>query len=269
MAWPGPLLLKDRKGRAYLVFPKEGGVFHHHKGSVPHEALLEAGPGGVVRTHLGEELSVHRPTLEEYLLHMKRSATPTYPKDASAMVTLLDLAPGMRVLEAGTGSGGLTLFLARAVGEKGLVESYEARPHHLAQAERNVRAFWQVENVRFHLGKLEEAELEEAAYVDGATPLQTLLKVMLPLTGPGLVTTGLLAFIAAWNEYLFALTFTVGDSVKTVPPAIASFGGATPFEIPWGSIMAASVVVTVPLVVLVLVFQQRIVAGLTAGAVKG
>lgn len=112
-------------------------------------------------------------------------------------------------------------------------------------------------------------ELEEAAYVDGATPLQTLVRIMLPLTGPGLVTTGLLAFIAAWNEYLFALTFTVGDKVKTVPPAIASFGGATPFEIPWGSIMAASVVVTVPLVVLVLVFQQRIVAGLTAGAVKG
>jgi len=112
-------------------------------------------------------------------------------------------------------------------------------------------------------------ELEEAAYVDGATPLQTLLRIMLPLTGPGLVTTGLLAFIAAWNEYLFALTFTVGDRVKTVPPAIASFGGATPFEIPWGSIMAASVVVTVPLVVLVLLFQQRIVAGLTAGAVKG
>ena len=75
-------------------------------------------------------------------------------------------------------------------------------------------------------------ELEEAAYVDGATPLQTLVRIMLPLTGPGLVTTGLLAFIAAWNEYLFALTFTVGDKVKTVPPAIASFGGATPFEIP-------------------------------------
>ncbi|MDM7324403.1 MAG: carbohydrate ABC transporter permease [Thermus sp.] len=112
-------------------------------------------------------------------------------------------------------------------------------------------------------------ELEEAAYVDGATPLQTLVRIMLPLTGPGLVTTGLLAFIAAWNEYLFALTFTVGDRVRTVPPAIASFGGATPFEIPWGSIMAASVVVTVPLVVLVLIFQHRIVAGLTAGAVKG
>lgn len=99
--------------------------------------------------------------------------------------------------------------------------------------------------------------------------MQTLLRVMLPLTGPGLVTTGLLAFIAAWNEYLFALTFTIGNQAKTVPVAIASFGGATPFEVPWGSIMAASVIVTVPLVILVLVFQQRIVAGLTAGAVKG
>jgi len=112
-------------------------------------------------------------------------------------------------------------------------------------------------------------ELEEAAYVDGASPMQTLIRVMLPLTGPGLVTTGLLAFIAAWNEYLFALTFTIGNQVKTVPVAIASFGGATPFEVPWGSIMAASVIVTVPLVIMVLIFQQRIVAGLTAGAVKG
>jgi trehalose/maltose transport system permease protein len=112
-------------------------------------------------------------------------------------------------------------------------------------------------------------ELEEAAYVDGATPVQTLIKVMLPLAGPGMVTTGLLAFIAAWNEYLFALTFTIGNDVRTVPVAIASFGGATPFEVPWGSIMAASVVVTVPLVILVLIFQQRIMAGLTAGSVKG
>ena len=112
-------------------------------------------------------------------------------------------------------------------------------------------------------------ELEEAAYVDGATPIQTLIQVMLPLTGPGMITTGLLAFIAAWNEYLFALTFTIGNKAKTVPVAIASFGGATPFEIPWGSIMAASVIVTVPLVIMVLIFQQRIVAGLTAGAGKG
>ncbi len=114
-------------------------------------------------------------------------------------------------------------------------------------------------------------ELEEAALVDGATPFQAFYRILLPLAKPGLVTTGLLAFIAAWNEFLFALTFTVtGDySARTVQPAIASFSGRTQFEEPWGSIMAASVVVTVPLVVLVLVFQRQILAGLTSGAVKG
>lgn len=112
-------------------------------------------------------------------------------------------------------------------------------------------------------------ELEQAAYVDGATPFQTFYMILLPLTAPGLVTTGLLAFIAAWNEFLYALTFTVGDQARTVPVAIALFAGEQDFEIPWADIMAAAVVVTVPLVVLVLVFQQRLVEGLTAGAVKG
>jgi trehalose/maltose transport system permease protein len=112
-------------------------------------------------------------------------------------------------------------------------------------------------------------ELEEAAYVDGASPIKVFWQILLPLTLPGLVTTGLLAFIAAWNEFLFALTFTISDDVRTVPVAIASFSGATAFESPWGSIMAGSVVVTVPLVVLVFIFQAKIIAGLTAGAVKG
>lgn len=112
-------------------------------------------------------------------------------------------------------------------------------------------------------------ELEQAAYVDGATPFQTFYMILLPLTAPGLVTTGLLAFIAAWNEFLYALTFTVGDKARTVPVAIALFAGEQDFEIPWADIMAAAVVVTVPLVILVLVFQQRLVEGLTAGAVKG
>ena len=112
-------------------------------------------------------------------------------------------------------------------------------------------------------------ELEQAAYVDGATAFQTFWMILLPLTAPGLVTTGLLAFIAAWNEFLYALTFTLGDQARTVPVAIALFAGAQEFEIPWADIMAAAVVVTVPLVVLVLIFQQRLVEGLTAGAVKG
>lgn len=112
-------------------------------------------------------------------------------------------------------------------------------------------------------------ELEQAAYVDGATPWQTFWLILLPLTAPGLVTTGLLAFINAWNEFLYALTFTVGEKARTVPVAIALFSGEQQFEIPWGDIMAAAVIVTVPLVIMVLVFQQRLVEGLTAGAVKG
>jgi trehalose/maltose transport system permease protein len=111
-------------------------------------------------------------------------------------------------------------------------------------------------------------ELEEAAMVDGATPFQAFIRILLPLAAPGLVTTGLLAFIAAWNEYLYALTFTQ-TRARMVQPAIASFTGNTQFELPWGNILAASVLVTLPLVVLVLIFQRKILAGLTAGAVKG
>ena len=112
-------------------------------------------------------------------------------------------------------------------------------------------------------------ELEEAAFVDGATPVQSLTRVQLPVMAPGHVTAGLLAIIQAWNEFLFALTFTVDNKARTVPVAIALFSGASQYELPWAQIMAASVVVTVPLIILVLIFQQRIVAGLTAGAVKG
>jgi trehalose/maltose transport system permease protein len=112
-------------------------------------------------------------------------------------------------------------------------------------------------------------ELEEAAFVDGASPWVVVRRVFLPLMWPALVTTGLLAFIAAWNEFLFALTFTLSNEQRTVPVAIALITGASQHELPWGNIMAASVIVTVPLVVLVLIFQRKIVAGLTAGAVKG
>jgi trehalose/maltose transport system permease protein len=114
-------------------------------------------------------------------------------------------------------------------------------------------------------------DLEEAAYVDGANAFQTLYMVMLPLIAPGLVTTGLLAFIGAWNEFLFALSFTQTPDKYTVPIALFNFTTTTGggFEIPWGPIMAATIVVTVPLIALTLIFQRRILAGLTAGAVKG
>jgi trehalose/maltose transport system permease protein len=112
--------------------------------------------------------------------------------------------------------------------------------------------------------------LLQAAQVDGANTMQTFLQILLPLTAPALVTTGLLAFIQAWNEYLFALTFTsIEPTARTVPVAIALFSGQIARQQPFGEIMAAAIVVTVPLIVLVLVFQNRIVEGLTAGAVKG
>lgn len=112
-------------------------------------------------------------------------------------------------------------------------------------------------------------DLEEAALVDGATRFQAFRKVVLPLAAPGMVTAGLLVFFFAWNEFLFAITLTSTEDARTVPAAIAFFTGSVKFEEPLGTISAASVVVMIPLVVLVLLFQKRIVAGLTAGAVKG
>ena len=112
-------------------------------------------------------------------------------------------------------------------------------------------------------------ELEEAAIMDGCGPIRIIFQVFMPLLWPALVSTGLLAFIGAWNEFMFALTFVVNDTERTVPVAISLIAGATAFEIPWGTIMAGSVIVTVPLLLLVFVFQKRIVSGLTAGAVKG
>lgn len=112
-------------------------------------------------------------------------------------------------------------------------------------------------------------ELEEAAIVDGANLWVIITKVFAPIMGPSLVTTGLLAFIGAWNEFMFALTFIISNENRTVPVAIGMLQGASQYELPWGHIMAASVVVTIPIIVLVLIFQKRIVSGLTAGAVKG
>ena len=114
------------------------------------------------------------------------------------------------------------------------------------------------------------AEIEQAAIVDGASPFQTFRLILLPLLAPALVTTGLLAFVSSWNEYLFALNFTLTNpDAQTVTVAIAQFSGIDAMQDPVAEIMAAAMIVTIPLVLLVLVFQNRIAAGLTAGAVKG
>ena len=112
-------------------------------------------------------------------------------------------------------------------------------------------------------------DLEDAAKIDGSKIIPMLLKIVLPMTLPALVTTGILTFIFAWNEYIFALTFITRDTMKTIPVATAQLGGATLFDIPYGPIAAATILGTLPLVILVLIFQRRIVQGLTAGAVKG
>lgn len=113
-------------------------------------------------------------------------------------------------------------------------------------------------------------EIEQAAIVDGATPFQRFRMILLPLLAPALVTTGLLAFVTSWNEYLFALNFTITNpAAQTVTVAIAQFSGVEAMQEPIAEIMAAAMIVTIPLVLLVLIFQNRIAEGLTAGAVKG
>src|SRR6185369_15048266 len=112
-------------------------------------------------------------------------------------------------------------------------------------------------------------ELEKAAKVDGASPFQAFVKVIAPLAAPGMVTTGILVFLACWNDFLLAISFTSTISARTAPAAMQYFSGGSVFTIPTGPIAAAAVVITIPIVIFVLFFQRRIVAGLTSGAVKG
>jgi len=112
-------------------------------------------------------------------------------------------------------------------------------------------------------------ELEKAAKVDGATPFQAFVRVIAPLAAPGMVTTSILVFLACWNEFLFAISFTSTIASRTAPASLAYFSGSSQFTVPTGPIAAAAVVITIPIIIFVLLFQRRIVAGLTSGAVKG
>src|ERR1700683_163762 len=112
-------------------------------------------------------------------------------------------------------------------------------------------------------------ELEKAAKVDGATPFQAFTKVIAPLAAPGMVTTAILVFLFCWNDFIFAISFTSTIASRTAPASLAFLSGASPFTVPTGPIAAAAVVITIPIIIFVLFFQRRIVAGLTSGAVKG
>lgn len=160
------VLLQDRRGRRYVLRVKEHGSFDTQRGSIRHSQLVGLSPGTTVATGQGEPYTLHRPTLEDWVLEMPREATPTYPKDAATMGFLLDLAPGMKVLEAGSGSGGLALYLARAVGPGGQVWSIEKNERHLNKAQHNLAQFEAWGNLNWQLGDIAEAEFP-AEYFDG------------------------------------------------------------------------------------------------------
>jgi tRNA (adenine57-N1/adenine58-N1)-methyltransferase catalytic subunit len=136
------VLLLDAKGRRYLVRLQEGGTFHFHGGAVRHDDLLGKQEGVVVSSGTGASLAAYRPRLADFILKMPRGAQVVYPKDIGAILVFADVFPGARVLEAGTGSGSLTIALARAVGPSGRVVSYELRPDHHEQAVANVQTYF-------------------------------------------------------------------------------------------------------------------------------
>jgi tRNA (adenine57-N1/adenine58-N1)-methyltransferase len=136
------VLLIDQRGRRFLVRLDPGGTFHFHGGVVPHDLVLGSPEGTVVHSTIGTRLTAVRPTLADFVLKMPRGAQVIYPKDIGALLVEADIAPGTEVLEAGTGSGALTLALCRATGPEGRVVSYEVREDFHRRAAANVEAFF-------------------------------------------------------------------------------------------------------------------------------
>jgi tRNA (adenine57-N1/adenine58-N1)-methyltransferase len=160
------VLLFDARDRRYLITLATGKQFHSHMGTVDHDDLIGAPEGSSVRSSGGGRLLAFRPTLSEYVLKMRRGAQVVYPKDIALILVYADIFPGATVVEAGTGSGSLTLALARAVGEAGRVISYEVREDHLARAAENVAAWYEAlggkpENLELRLGDVFEGVPEE------------------------------------------------------------------------------------------------------------
>jgi tRNA (adenine57-N1/adenine58-N1)-methyltransferase len=174
------VLLVDGRGRRYLVTLRAGGEFHTHLGAVAHDDLIGTAEGSRVRTSGGNRLLAFRPTLADYVLKMRRGAQVVYPKDAALILVYADIFPGARVLEAGTGSGALTLALARAVGAGGLVVSYEKRPDHHTRAAANIAEWYEA-----HGGKPGNLELRVGDVLDGV-PDQGMDRMVLDMPEPWL-----------------------------------------------------------------------------------
>ena len=151
-------LLFDSKGRRYLIELVPGAQFHHHYGLLPHDEIIGAEEGSTLRSSLGRSLVALRPRLADFALKMPRGAAVVYPKDTGALLVWGDIKPGNIVVEAGTGSGALTMALARAVGKEGRVVSYERRPDHAELARKRIRGFFGFvpEQIDLRVGKVEE-----------------------------------------------------------------------------------------------------------------
>jgi tRNA (adenine57-N1/adenine58-N1)-methyltransferase catalytic subunit len=174
------VLLIDARGRRYLVTLRSGAEFHTHLGAVAHDALIGAAEGTRIRTSGGSKLVAFRPTLADYVLKMHRGAQVVYPKDSALIVVYADIFPGARVLEAGTGSGALTLALARAVGPDGVVFSYEVRADHHARAAANIAEWYEA-----HGAKPENVELRTGDILEDV-PDRTVDRMVLDMPEPWL-----------------------------------------------------------------------------------
>jgi len=176
------VLLQDSKGRRYLVTLQAGATFHTHRGRLAHDQLIGNREGEVAATDLGQRLLVLRPTLADWVLKMPRGAQVIYPRVLALMVMAADVQPGMTVLEAGAGSGALSMTLLQALGPSGRLVSFELRPEFAAQARRNVEAWF---------GKLPDAwDLRDGDVVEGVATVGTVDRVLLDLLEPWLVVPG-------------------------------------------------------------------------------
>jgi tRNA (adenine57-N1/adenine58-N1)-methyltransferase catalytic subunit len=221
------VLLLDSRGRRYLVRLEAGATFHYHRGALPHDLVIGAEEGITAHTTTGEPILCFRPRMSDYVLKMGRGAQIIYPKDLGPMLIYADIFPGAAVLEAGAGSGALTLALCRAVGAEGRVVSYEARPEFLERARENVETFfgkippW----LELRLGDIRDvggtSETFDRAILDLPEPVATLpvlVGVLLPggILGAYLPTTGQTqSLVLALTEGPFAQVETFEVLLRT------------------------------------------------------
>jgi tRNA (adenine57-N1/adenine58-N1)-methyltransferase len=207
------VLLQDVKGRRYLITLERGATFHTHKGRLAHDQLIGADEGMVARTDLGQKLLVLRPTLADWVVKMPRGAQVIYPKVLALMVMAADVQPGLTVVEAGAGSGALTIALLQALTPGGRLHSFERRPDFADQARRNVERWF---------GKAPDGfQLHEGDVVDGIADLGPVDRVLLDLLEPWLVVPGA-AEALVLGGVLVAFVATVPQVMRTVEALEAS-----------------------------------------------